>query len=79
MTEKWEEKLVELESAVVDYIRTIPRSDRHKIIRRLHERVRRLEELVEGVEDIERENIFELTRARISLRQTGGNLSKGAV
>jgi hypothetical protein len=34
-------------------IRTIPRSDRHKIIRRLHERVRRLEELLERVEDIE--------------------------
>jgi len=53
VAEKWEEKLVELESAVVDYIRTIPRSDRHKVTRRLHERVRRLEELVEGVEDIE--------------------------
>jgi hypothetical protein len=29
------------------------RSDRHKVIRRLHERVRRLEELVEGVNGIE--------------------------
>jgi hypothetical protein len=53
VAEKWEEKLVELESAVVDYIRTIPRSDRHKLMRRLRERVRRLEELVEGVDDIE--------------------------
>jgi hypothetical protein len=53
VTEKWEKKLVELESAVVDSIRTIPRGDRHKVIRRLHEGVRRLEELVEGVEDIE--------------------------
>ena len=53
MAEKWEEKLVELESTVADYIRTIPRGDRHKVIRRLHERVRRLDELLEGVEDIE--------------------------
>jgi hypothetical protein len=53
VAEKWEDKLVELESTVVDYIRTIPRSDRHKIIRRLHERVRRLEELVEGIDDIQ--------------------------
>jgi hypothetical protein len=53
VVEKWEEKLVELESAVVDYIRATPRNDRHKVIRRLRERVRRLEELVEGVDDIE--------------------------
>jgi hypothetical protein len=53
VAEKWEQKLVELESAVVDYIRTIPRGDRHKVIRRLHERVRRLEVLVESVDDIE--------------------------
>ena len=53
MAEKWEDKLVELESTVVDYIRTIPRGDRHKVIRRLHERVRRLEELVAGIDDIQ--------------------------
>ena len=53
MAEKWEEKLVELESAVVDHIRTIPRSERHQLIRRLRERIRRLEQLVEGVDDIE--------------------------
>jgi hypothetical protein len=53
VAEKWEEKLAELESAVVECIRAIPRSDRHKVIRRLRERVRRLEELVEGVDDIE--------------------------
>ena len=53
MAEKWEEKLVELESAVVDYIRTIPRSDRHHVIRRLRDRIRRLEQLVEGIDDIE--------------------------
>ena len=53
MAEKWEDKLVELESTVVNYIRTIPRSDRHTVIRRLHERVRRLEELVEGIDDIQ--------------------------
>lgn len=53
MAEKWEETLVELESAVVEYIRTIPRSERHKIIRRLRERVTRLEQIVEGVDDIE--------------------------
>lgn len=53
MAEKWEETLVKLESAVVEYIRTIPRSERHKIIRRLRERVTRLEQIVEGVDDIE--------------------------
>ena len=50
--EKWEEKLVELKSNVVDFVRTIPRSDRHKVIRRLHERVSRLEEVVSSLDDI---------------------------
>ena len=59
MAEKREEKLVEFESAVVDHIRTIPRGERHKVIRRLHERVSWLEELVDGVDDIEWESIFQ--------------------
>ena len=50
--EKWEEKLVELESSVVDFVRAIPRNDRHKVIRRLHERVTMLERLVNGLDDI---------------------------
>ena len=53
MAEKWEDKLVELESSVVDFVRTIPRSDRHKVIRRLYDRVRRLEEVVNGLDDIQ--------------------------
>ena len=50
--EKWEENLVELESSVVDFVRTIPRSDRHKVIRRLHDRVSRLEEVVNSLDEI---------------------------
>jgi hypothetical protein len=50
--EKWEEKLVELESNVVDFVRTIPRSDRHKVIRRLHERIGRLEQVVNSLDEI---------------------------
>ena len=48
MAEKWEHQLINLEEAVVDYVRTIPRSDRHAVIRRLHERLTRLERVVEG-------------------------------
>jgi hypothetical protein len=50
--EKWEEKLVELESSVVDFVRTIPRADRHKVIRRLYDRVTRLEQIVNNLDDI---------------------------
>jgi hypothetical protein len=50
--EKWEEKLVELESSVVDFVRTIPRGDRHAVIRRLHERVSRLEGVVNSLDEI---------------------------
>ena len=53
MGEKWEDQLIDLEEAVVDYVRTIPRSDRHAVIRRLHERLTRLERVVEGIDDIE--------------------------
>jgi hypothetical protein len=50
--EKWEEKLVELESTIVDFVRTIPRGDRHKVIRRLNDRVSRLEEVVNSLDEI---------------------------
>jgi hypothetical protein len=53
MAEKWEEQLIDLEEAVVDYIRTIPRRERRAVIRRLHERLTRLEQVVEGIDDIE--------------------------
>jgi hypothetical protein len=53
VAEKWEEKLVELESSVVDFVRAIPRGDRHKVIRRLYDRVSRLEEVVNGLDDIQ--------------------------
>jgi hypothetical protein len=53
VAEKWEEKLVELESSVVDFVRAIPRADRHKVIGRLYDRVSRLEEVVNGLDDIQ--------------------------
>jgi hypothetical protein len=53
MPEKWEEKLVELEEDVVEYIRTIPRSDRHRVIHRLYERIGRLQKLVDSIDDID--------------------------
>ena len=53
MPEKWEEKLVELEEDVVEYIRTIPRSDRHRVIHRLYERIGRLRKVVDSIDDIE--------------------------
>jgi hypothetical protein len=53
MPEKWEEQLLDLEDEIVAYVRTIPRSERHTIIRRLRERTDRLEVLVNDLDKID--------------------------
>jgi hypothetical protein len=52
MAEKWEDKLIELEAAVIEYVRTIPRADRHTVIRRIFDRAERLRVVVDDLDDI---------------------------
>ena len=53
MAEKWEEQLLDLEDEVVTHVRSIPRSERHTVIRRLRERIDRLETVINNLDEVD--------------------------